>query len=62
MNKSIKFSTIGHGGARYEGRGVIQEQTRTGYVVRLTTDDFGGFGTYRKGSMIRVTFGEIISK
>ena len=45
------------------GYGTITDIASNGtLIVRLGSDDFGGFGTYRRGQEIRVSPDEVIEK
>jgi len=59
--KSAAFKIKGYGGKEYTGRGIVQEFIeRGGALVELTSDDLGGFGTYRKGDVVRIMDDEFI--
>jgi len=59
--KSATFKIKGYGGKEYTGRGIVQEFIEhRGALVELTSDDLGGFGTYRKGDVVRIMNDEFI--
>jgi len=58
---SVCFQIEGYGGRRSKGRGVVNDIVGDHTViVRLTSDDLGGFGTYRRGIEVRISPYEII--
>jgi hypothetical protein len=59
---SVTFQAAGHGGKIYKGKGRVEGEYKGGFIVRLSTDNFLGHGTYLKGNLIRVNNSEIISK
>ena len=59
----MKRATVtikGWDGKNHSGKGVIGEESSNGVViVRMATNDLGGFGTYRKGESLRFFKDEI---
>ena len=57
----MTFVIRGWDGKPHECRGTHVNTMRNGtLLVRLTRDDAGGFGTYRKGETIRVYPDEVV--
>jgi hypothetical protein len=58
--KTFEFTIIGQNGKPHQGRGSLLRTTgHSVHILRLSTDDLGGFGTYRRGMEIRVLASEL---
>jgi hypothetical protein len=57
---TLHFTILGQNGKPCQGRGTLLETRAHGtHIVRLSTNDLGGFGTYRRGMEIRVLSSEV---
>lgn len=57
----MTFIITGWDGKSHIGRGTLVATERHGtHIVRLTTDDLGGFNTYRKGELVRIHPNEVL--